>query len=120
MTEQIVAMARSLGHLEPDQEPGLEALCRAARGELAGRLREGLAPQDCAGAFVLGCAWLALSWLAGAEDGAVEQFTAGEVSIRTRGSGERAQRAAALRLQAETVLAPYLADRGFAFRGTPG
>ena len=32
----------------------------------------------------------------------------------------RAAQAAALRLQAETVLGPWLADRGFAFQGVPG
>ena len=31
-----------------------------------------------------------------------------------------AARAAALRLQAETVLGPWLAARGFAFQGVPG
>ena len=45
------------------------------------------------------------------------RFTAGEVTIQ---EGDGAARAAALRLQAETVLGPWLADRGFAFQGVPG
>ena len=32
-------MARSLGHVDGGQEEALEALCRAAQAELAGRLR---------------------------------------------------------------------------------
>ena len=86
-------MARSLGHVDGGQEEALEALCRAAQAELAGRLRPEVRSEDCEDAFILACAWLALAGLA---------------------------RAAALRLQAETVLGPWLADRGFAFQGVPG
>ena len=63
---------------------------------------------------------LALAGLAGAEAGRTPlRFTAGEVSIQEEG-GDAPQRAQALRLQAETVLAPYLKDRGFVFRGVEG
>ena len=113
-------MARTLGHVAADREEALEALCQAAELEVAGRLREGLAPEDCGPAYVLGCAWLALAGLAGAEAGRTPlRFTAGEVSIQEEG-GDAPQRAQALRLQAETVLAPYLKDRGFVFRGVEG
>ena len=61
-------------------------------------------------------AWLALAGLAAGETGG-GRFTAGEVTIQ---EGDGAARAAALRLQAETVLGPWLADRGFAFQGVPG
>lgn len=105
-------MARSLGHVDGGQEEALEALCRAAQAELAGRLR----PEDCEDAFILACAWLALAGLAAGETGG-GRFTAGEVTIQ---EGDGAARAAALRLQAETVLGPWLADRGFAFQGVPG
>ncbi len=66
--------------------------------------------------FILACAWLALAGLAAGETGG-GRFTAGEVTIQ---EGDGAARAAALRLQAETVLGPWLADRGFAFQGVPG
>ena len=95
-------MARSLGHVDGGQEEALEALCRAAQAELAGRLRPEVRSEDCEDAFILACAW---------------RFTAGEVTIQ---EGDGAARAAALRLQAETVLGPWLADRGFAFQGVPG
>ena len=99
-------MARSLGHMDGGQEEALEALCRAAQAELAGRLRPEVRSEDCEDAFILACAWLALAGLA-----------AGETTIQ---EGDGAARAAALRLQAETVLGPWLADRGFAFQGVPG
>lgn len=109
-------MARSLGHVDGGQEEALEALCRAAQAELAGRLRPEERPEDCEDAFILACAWLALAGLAAGETGG-GRFTAGEVTIQ---EGDGAARAAALRLQAETVLGPWLADRGFAFQGVPG
>ena len=105
-------MARSLGHVDGGQEEALEALCRAAQAELAGRLRPEVRSED----FILACAWLALAGLAAGETGG-GRFTAGEVTIQ---EGDGAARAAALRLQAETVLGPWLADRGFAFQGVPG
>lgn len=116
MTEEILAMAKSLGQVDEGQEEALEALCRAAEQEMAGRLRDGVAPQDCGPAFVLACAWMALAGLA-ADGSGVEKFTAGTVTIQERRGAEQA---AALRLQAETVLGPYLKDRGFAFQGVLG
>lgn len=106
-------MARSLGHVDGGQEEALEALCRAAQAELAGRLRPEVRSEDCEDAFILACAWLALAGLAAGETGG-GRFTAGEVTIQ---EGDGAARAAALRLQAETVLGPWLADRGLPFRG---
>ena len=85
-------------------------------GLLAGRLRPEVRSEDCEDAFILACAWLALAGLAAGETGG-GRFTAGEVTIQ---EWDGAARAAALRLQAETVLGPWLADRGFAFQGVPG
>ena len=110
------ATAQLIGVEEPALEEALEALCRAAQAELAGRLRPEVRSEDCEDAFILACAWLALAGLAAGETGG-GRFTAGEVTIQ---EGDGAARAAALRLQAETVLGPWLADRGFAFQGVPG
>ena len=115
-----MALARRLGHVDGGQEEALELLCRAAQTELAGRLQDGGRPEDCREAFALACAWLALAGLAAGTGGAAESFTAGDLSIRTRSGADADQRAAALRLQAETVLGPYLKDRGFAFQGVEG
>ena len=113
--EEIVALAKALGRVPQGQEEVLEALCQAAWEQLAGRLREGVAPEDCGGAFQLACAWTALAGLEAG--GGVERFTAGSVSIQT---GEGGARAAALREQAEAVLVPWLDGGGFHFRGVPG
>lgn len=113
-------MARKLGRVGEEELDALEALCQTALMELTERLREGVTPEACGPAFVLGCAWLALAGLAGNEAGSTPlRFTAGEVSIQEE-SGDSRQRAQALRLQAETVMAPYLKDRGFVFRGVRG
>ena len=113
-------MAQKLGRVGEEELETLEALCQAAEAELTRRLRPGVSPEDCGPAFVLACAWLALAGLAGAEAGRTPlRFTAGEVSIQEEG-GDAPQRAQALRLQAETVLAPYLKDRGFVFQGVEG
>ena len=113
-------MAMALGRVDEADRAALEALCRAAEEEMAARLRTGVGPEDCAGAFTLGCAWLALAGLAAGAAVGVEQFTAGSVTVREAGGADARERAAALRLQAETVLAPYLGDRGFVFRGVEG
>ena len=115
-----MARAQALGQVSESQQGALEALCASAETELTGRLRDGVTPEDCGPAFVLGCAWLALAGLAGGQYGGGGSFTAGSVTIREAGSGENRERAAALRLQAETVLGPYLKDRGFMFQGVEG
>ena len=71
-------MARSLGHVDGGQEEALEALCRAAQAELAGRLRPEVRSEDCEDAFILACAWLALAGLAAGETGG-GRFTAGSI-----------------------------------------
>lgn len=76
--------------------------------------------EDCGEAFLLGAAWLALAGLAAGEDGGVESFRAGDVSIRHRSGTDARARCAALRLQARQVMARYLRDDGFVFRGVPG
>ena len=120
MTEEIFGLAKALGHVGAEDESALQPLCQAAEEELNGRLREGLTAADCGGAFPLAAAWLALSALtaSGAASG-VERFTAGDVTVEER-SGAEEERASALRRQAEQVMAPYLRDDGFVFRGVAG
>ena len=113
-------MAQSLGHVDDGQQAALEALCRAAETEVTGRLRDGVSPEDCGPAFILGCAWMALAGLAGGQYGGGTEFTAGSVTIREADCVQDRERSAALRLQGETVLGPYLKDRGFLFQGVEG
>lgn len=118
MHEAIFELAKALTQPAQAELPLLEALCAAAGAELAGRLREGLTPEDCGDAFRCAAALLAAAGLLpGREAGEAEQFSAGEVSLRT---GDGGQAASALRRQAEALMAPYWQDDGFAFLGVRG
>ena len=115
LTEQVYAQALLLaGELTEHQTQILEALCRASAVSLAARLREGLTPADCKADFIAAASLLALAALNGVDDdAAVEQITAGDLTIR-RGSRDAA--ANCLRAQAELMITPYLKDR-FSFMG---
>ena len=115
MVEKVLELAQTLGKTEGDET--LRALCVAAVEELTGQLREGIAPEDCGGAFSLAAAWMALAGLGLGGGDEIERFTAGEVSIQRGDARERRQ---ALRLQAHQVMRPYLRDESFSFRGVKG
>lgn len=114
MTEEIMALCKAMGATE-DQEELLLPLVRAAEKNLAARLRVGVEPAHCGSAFPLAAAMVAMEGLERAAGmSGVTSFTAGEVSIRT-GGGSAARTA-----QAERLLAPWLGETGFAFRGVRG
>ena len=115
LTEQIYAQAALLaGELSERQNVILHALCAASAASLAARLRAGLKPEDCKADFVAAASLLALAALNGVdEDAAVEQITAGDLTIR---KGSRDAASNCLRAQAELMIAPYLKDR-FTFLG---
>ena len=117
MIEEVLTLAVTLGKAEKSEE--LRLLCQAAVEELTGELREGMAPEDCGAAFVLGAAWMALAGLE-AGPGGVESFTAGAVSVQMKGGQDAAARRAVLRHQARQEMRPYIRDEGFVFRGVPG
>lgn len=116
--EEVFKLAKALGRTAAADDETLLTLCALAWEELLGRLREGVAAEDCTPALRMGSAWLALSMLcAGDCTGGTESFSAGALTIK-RGSGKSAlERAVALRRQAEQVMAPYLKDREFRFLG---
>ena len=121
MHEKIAALAAVIARPTAEETPLLEALCTAAEAEAVGRLREGIAAEDCGEALPCAGALLAAAGLLPARSGTgVEQFTAGEVSIRTGGGGELCQLAAAFRRQAAELMAPFWRDDGFAFLGVRG
>ena len=115
LTEQVYAQALLLaGNLSDRQSRILEALCTASTASLASRLREGLNPEDCKADFVASASLLSLAAMNGmAEDAAVEQITAGDLTIK---KGRNDAAANCLRAQAELMITPYLRDR-FSFRG---
>lgn len=105
---------------EEEERPLLEALCTAAETASAGRLREGLTPESCGPAYLCATAMIAAAGLTACrDDGGVEQFTAGEVTVRTGGGGG-CEAGAALRRQAAGLMAEYWRDDGFAFVGVKG
>ena len=117
MDEEILRLAMLLGNVAEDQREPLERLCRGARLELESRLRRGVSPQDCSDALCLAAAWLALADLDACQAaGGVRSFSAGSLTIQTgEGGGQDT-----LRRRALGLMAPYLADEGFGFRGVRG
>ena len=119
MTEKIKALARVLGQVPEEDEEALAALCAAAETELRGGLRAGLDPErDCEGAFVQAAAWLALDALARGKRGdGVTAVTAGDFTVRRTAAADGGE---GLRKLARRLMAPYLRDGEFCFRGVPG
>lgn len=116
MTEQIIALALAMGASESQREV-LEPLCAAASEALTAQLRPGVTPQDCADAFAVCAAWMALNGLSAVGGGGeVTSFTAGDVSIQTGGGGSGSQ----TKEQIQRLMAPYLRDGGFYFQGVMG
>lgn len=120
MQETILEYAKGMGPVEEEELPALEALCRAAQAELSGKLRGGVTPEACAGAFPLAAAWLARAGLcAGQSAGDTPtSWSAGAVSVS--GASSAGDRADTLREQAYRLMAPYLKDGEFFFRGVRG
>ena len=116
LLEQVFAQAVILaGGVEKEQEPVLQALCRAAVNSLSARLRPNLSPEDCKADFIAAASLFALAALNSVKDaGSLEQISAGDLTIRKHGSSDAASNC--LRNQAELMIAPYLKDR-FCFRG---
>jgi hypothetical protein len=116
LTDQVYAQAALLaGQLEGDQPEILMALCRASTASLTARLKEGLRPEDCKADFIAAASLYALASLNCVTDtGALEQISAGDLTIRKGGSGDAASNC--LRNQANLMIAPYLKDN-FSFLG---
>lgn len=122
MNEEILALCGAMGAGE-DQKELLLPLVQAVRERLEGRLREGVAAEDCGPAFLLAAAMVVMDRLAGMTGGGVvgeiTSFTAGELTIRKE-AGSGGSGGKSLSHQAEELLAPWLGDTGFCFRGVEG
>lgn len=104
------------------QEELLLPLALAVKEQLAGRLKEGVSPEDCGTAFPLAAAMVVMDRLSAATGGGgggeITSFTAGDLTIRKEaGSGGTSR---TLSAQAEGLLFPWLRDDGFVFRGVEG
>ncbi len=116
LKDQVYTHAALLaGELEESQRDILLALCTAVTASLTARLREGLRPEDCRADFVAAASLLALAELNAVRDGAaLEQITAGDLTLRKRTAADPASNV--LRSQAQMMISPYLKD-SFCFRG---
>jgi len=111
MEERIRQLAMALGDVAEEEEETLKLLCAQAAEELTARLKAGVTPEECGSAFVVAAAWMALDGLeTGRGQGNIEQFSAGDLTIRTGGGGD-------LRRQALRLMGSYLEDDEFAFQG---
>ena len=120
MTEEIYTIAAAIAAPSEGEADLLELLCAAAEQELTGILRPGVTAADCREAFLCAAGYLAAAGLLAGRGGRAEQFTAGEVSIRTGGTEDRGTQ---LRALARQLMAPYSESGGadaFAFRGVLG
>lgn len=114
MEEEVLALAKSLGRTGEGEAEALAALCREACRTLERKLRRGVTAEECADAYRLAAAWLALAAL---ESGrrSVQRFSAGDLTIeKSGGTGD------ALAAQAWALMRPYVRDEDFVFRGVPG
>lgn len=116
MTQRIVALCREMGAGE-GQEELLLLLAQTVERDLALRLKPGVQPEDCSCAFPLAAAMLVLDALeicSGSMEN-VTSFTAGDLTIRKEAGSGRERHDQAMRL-----LAPWLGETGFCFRGVKG
>ena len=122
MLEEITAIASELSHATQAEKNVLSRLCTAACGEIEGKLREGVSREDCEGAFVCAAAWLAAAALASARGSGedISSLRAGDLSVTKRGGAECGEQYERLRKQAWELMAPYVRDSGFCFRGVRG
>lgn len=120
MKENVVAMAGSVA--DGTDEALLEQLCEAAIDLWKGRLADGTTVEDCTTAFTCAAAFTAAADYCVARQCSPQvDFTAGEISVKSKGAGEVAAVADKLRLAAERLMAPYTGRCGdFAFLGVKG
>ena len=119
LQETVLTLARAVSGAGEQDEVLLETLCRAAEAYWRGRLRQGVTAEDCGEAFPCAAAFTAAADLAAGQDGGIESFTAGSVSVK--GCGESAaRRAESLRRSAEERMAPFAEPGDFAFQGVRG
>ena len=120
LQETVLTLARAVSGAGEQDEVLLETLCRAAETYWRGRLRQGVTAEDCGEAFPCAAAFTAAADLAAGQDGGIESFTAGSVSVKGGGGESAARRAESLRRSAEERMAPFAEPGDFAFQGVRG
>ena len=120
LQETVLTLARAVSGAGEQDEVLLETLCRAAEAYWRGRLRQGVTAEDCGEAFPCAAAFTAAADLAAGQDGGIESFTAGSVSVKGVGGERAARRAESRRRSAEERMAPFAEPGDFAFQGVRG
>ena len=115
---QVFAQAALLaGELEGRKADLLRILCSASASSLASRLKDGLTPEDCKADFIAAASLYALAALGSvAEDVEVQEFKAGDLTVKQNSIRNQDAASRCLERQAEMLIAPYLKD-GFSFAG---
>ena len=105
-----------------EQRALLEPLCAAAENAWLGRLRKGVTAEDCGEALICAAAFTAAADLTAGDGGGggLASFSAGDISVKARDSGERAKTAESLRQAAERLMEPYVRAAGLWVRGVRG
>ena len=124
-TQEIFARAtQMMGGGADDEGALLVAMCKAAGSELVSRLKDDVETESIRELFVTAAGILALSMYIELDNdisGSYENIKVGNVSVsRSSSGGEEKFSAVKLRRQAEHMLAMYLRDSGFDFRGVRG
>ena len=119
MRERILTLALAASGGGESERTLLEPLCIAAEDFWQGRLRKGVAPEECGEALICAAAFTAAADLTGS-GGAVASFSAGDLSVRVQGGAERLKTAESLRQAAERLMEPYVRAEGFWARGVRG
>ena len=118
MTERILKLARSIVGISEGENPLLETLCRVADLAWQARLSSNVNIESCEEAFCCAAALTAAAdYAVGADVDAVSEFSAGEISVHLRSGTERTLVSKALRDTAERLMAPYVKDSVFCFKG---
>ena len=122
MNEQILTLAQVISGAADTEKSFLELLCTAAAQEWEERLRDGLTPESCREAFLCAAALSAVAGLTAARSGQnrVSSFKAGLVSVSGMAAAETGAAAGALCAQAERLMAPFVRDDCFCFKGVNG
>lgn len=116
MTEKVLELVQALRGPGTD-EAVLCTLCKSACGVLDRRLKDGVRPEDCGRIYPVAAAWLVMDWLSQCQgmDG-ITALSAGDISVRREGGGDGSR----LSERAMELMAPFLEDDGFVFRGVSG
>lgn len=115
MLEEIYNTAREICGTE-EGNGLIERLCVAAYSEFSRRLKDGVKIEDCKDCFETACALFAAAMYSETISAGETSYTAGQVSV----SLPEGISVKALKTQAESMIAPYIADSGFEFIGVRG